>query len=62
MKALLNFTKALQKTLHVHMFLKAENFKMIILQVTGVFEIHVHFDIIISKREQMFLNYTFSIK
>ena len=31
MKALLNFTKALQKTLHVHMFLKAENFKMIIL-------------------------------
>ena len=29
---------------------------MIILKLTGVFEIHVHFKMIILKREQMFLN------
>ena len=32
---------------------------MIILKLTGVFEIHVHFKMIILKREQTFLNCTF---
>ena len=35
---------------------------MIILKLTDVFEIHVNFKMIILKREQMFLNYTFNLK
>ena len=33
-----------------------------ILKLTGVFEIHVYFKMIILKREQIFLNYTFNLK
>ena len=34
---------------------------MTILKLTGVFEILVQFKIIILKRKQMFLNYTFNV-
>ena len=36
-------------------------FEIIILKLTGAFEIHVHFEMIL-KRELMFLNYTFNLR
>ena len=35
---------------------------MIILKLTDVFEIHIHFKMITLKRKQMFFNYTFNLK